>query len=459
MQKAYENLTLLVAAGDHEVLQRLSEVLLTVETRVITATKGHHVLNCLGKENVSVTIIDHKLADMDGLSLVGMLHDKFPEVGVIMTSPTERSELYTKAMQMGAFDVLTPPYSKERVHIILEKLLAWRRLLEQNESLRRQLDEKFGLHRIIGNSMAMQRIYNQIHQMANSRSNLLLLGEPGTGKELVARVIHRLSRRGEKPFVSVNCGPVPEDVVEGEIFGREQNAHPVYAAAFEGKLALAEGGTLYLEEVERLSAMAQQKLLRFLDEQTYERQGGIRSLSADVRIIAAGGGDMDALAEKEAFQRDLYSRLKVATMKLPPLRERQEDLALLVQHFLNEFAQKNETTAPRLSNEAFQAIYTYQWPGNIRELRNHLEGLVVRVNGGVIEFEDLPESIRNAAGPANGIRFRVGEPLVTVERELILATLANVDGNRRQASRLLGIGLRTLFRKINKYRNEGFEVP
>ncbi|MFZ4499833.1 MAG: sigma-54-dependent transcriptional regulator, partial [Burkholderiales bacterium] len=386
--KSMEHLTILIAARDPQQLTQLSQAVISQEYRVITAIKAQHALNCLDKEPVGIALIDHGLADMDGLTLLHIVRDKHPDVGVIMILPHERGEDYTRAIREGAEDVLTPPFAGDKVRALIEKLARRQALVHHNRTLQKQLEERQYLSNIIGMSAGMQRILQQIQQYANARSNILVTGESGSGKELIARAIHHHSKREGKPFVAVNCGAIPPETAESELFGHEAGFYPG-AQRRLGKFELADGGTLFLDEVGELPQSVQVKLLRVIEEQTFERVGGAKAIQVDVRVIASTNADLLERVKQGLFREDLYYRLKVLPIHMPPLRERRDDIPLLIRHFLAESARKNERTPPELQPDAAQALLNYHWPGNVRELRNVVEGLVITAAKAGVTREDL----------------------------------------------------------------------
>ncbi len=365
------------------------------------------------------------------------------------------------AMKRGADDYLTKPVNLDELRTRVAKLIQKVRDRDRREELEERLYGKFV--KLIGNSKAMQDLFRQMELVAAARSNVLIVGESGTGKELVANALHEHSPRHEGRFLPINCAAIPAEILESELFGHEKGAFTGATARKIGKFELADGGTLFLDEIGELPLEMQVKLLRVLEQREFMRVGGTETIRVDIRLVAATNQDLESMVEQGRFRSDLYYRLKVVTLKIPPLRERQGDVRLLANHFLAEFAKENGRESMSFTPEAMAALVGARWVGNVRELRNLVESLVVLAPRDEIRLGDLPEEYRQAAevaaaaetpaekGPEDGQTLTMEE----IERRAILDALEKTGGNRTQAAEMLGIGLRTLQRKIKEYRMAG----
>jgi len=375
------------------------------------------------------------------------------------------------AMKFGAEDYLEKPVNLEvlraRVANLMEKIRLGREVNEYRgiESILRQEGAFEGM---VGRTPAMMEMFRKLQQVAPARSSVLILGESGTGKELVARAIHRLSPRARQTFLPVDCAAIPHEILEAELFGHEKGAFTGAQGRKPGKVEVAHGGTLFLDEIGELPLTLQAKLLRALETQRFMRVGGTEEVRVDVRVLAATNRDLGQMADAGDFRQDLFYRLAVVTLAVPPLRERRDDIPLIAAAFLERFARENDRPIPALTAEAAQVLKRAPWPGNVRELRNLMESIVILHSGAEIGLNQLPEELRRAAtlaAPAasgadvpGSAAALVGRRMEEIEREVILRTLELTAGNRTQAAEMLGIGLRTLQRKIKQYREEGFSV-
>jgi DNA-binding NtrC family response regulator len=323
--------------------------------------------------------------------------------------------------------------------------------LEENVTLHEELEKRYGFENIIGRSAAMQKVFQKVRQVAPTRASVLLVGESGTGKERIANAIHYNSPRRNNRLIALNCGALTTTLLETELFGHEAGAFTDAKRQRIGRFEMADGGTLFLDEITETAPEFQVKLLRVLQEQSFERVGGTQTIQVDVRVIAATNKDIDALVREGKFREDLYYRLNVVKIEIPPLRERLEDIPLLVQVFLDEFAHENNKRGIALTSTAVAALQQYGWPGNVRQLRNAIEGLVVLSTGKAIGLKNLPEEIRASAASRPDVQVAVGTTLAEMERRLILATLEQTEGNRAAAARMLGLGRKTLYRKLRQY--------
>jgi two-component system, NtrC family, response regulator AtoC len=417
-------------------------------------------MNVLEREPIDLLLTDLRLGNDDGMQLIDRaLKMPQPPVCIMMTAYGS-VDTAVEAMKRGAYDFVTKPLNLDKVEMLIARALQSRKLEQENRTLRQQVDERYGLENIIGESAALREVLDTIKQVAPSSASVLIEGESGTGKELAAHAIHNLSRRNKAKFVAVHCAALSPTLLESELFGHERGA---FTGAHErriGRFEQASGGTIFLDEVAEIPSSTQVKLLRVMsEERAFERVGGNQTLRADVRIIAATNKNLETLMREGKFRDDLFFRLNVVRITMPPLRERKEDIPLLVRGFLRHFAKANDKKIVDLTTEAMNALLTYNWPGNVRELRTAIEHGVVMATGPKITLRDLPSAVRQAAEATlpRGISATkaFGEKsspldLHETERKLILQALATTNGNVTAAAKKLGISRRTLHRKINE---------
>jgi DNA-binding NtrC family response regulator len=421
--------------------------------------------------DLELVVTDLKMPGLDGLEVLRRAREIVPDVGVLVITAYGSVETAVGAMKSGAEDYLEKPVNIEilraRATNLVEKVRLGREVSEFLD-VQSILSREGAFDGMVGRTPAMLELYRKIQQVASARSSVLILGESGTGKELVARAIHRHSPRSRATFLPLDCASIPTEILESELFGHERGAFTGAQARKPGKFELADEGTLLLDEIGEMPPTLQSKLLRALETQTFMRVGGTSEVQVDVRVIAATHRDLARLAESGEFRQDLYYRLAVVTLRVPPLRERPEDIPLLAAAFLERFAQENGRPVPRLLPEALQVLKHAPWPGNVRELRNLMESLVILHGGEEIAPQHLPDELRRLAaeaslgeGPAlvpTRQGTLVGRTMDEIEREAILRSLERTGGNRTQAAEMLGIGLRTLQRKIKQYKADGFPV-
>lgn len=361
---------------------------------VIAVDTGDQALNVLETEPVHILISDVESSAIDGLHLMKIALRRSAETGVILMTNPGRAELVVTAMREGAYDVLEQPVLVEKLEAEIEKILERQRIVQENADLQRQLGERYGLGSIIGKSASMQKIRDQILQIADTQATVLIYGESGTGKELVAKALYQNSHRKDRPLVILSCNALSEGVIDSELFGHEKGAFSSAVRARPGRFELADKGTLFLDEVGELTPLIQLKLLRLLQDGEFTRVGGNQHLKADVRLIAATNRNLEEAVAEGQFREDLYYRLKVITLHVPPLRERREDLPLLIEHFMRVFCEREGKGIDRIAPVAFEMLSTYHWPGNIRELENCIEGMIVMTRESVLNMDDVPEYIR-----------------------------------------------------------------
>ena len=433
---------------------------------VFLAENAQTALALLADNPVDVMLSDVRMPGVDGLDLLKDVSMRYPTVVCIMLTAYGSVETAVEAMKRGAKDFLTKPVNLDHLDITLARAIKQRNLESENRELKRQLDSKFGLESIIGSSPAMEEMFDIIRQAAPTQATVLIQGASGTGKELVAQAIHRLSNRSEGPFVAVHCAALNASLLESELFGHEKGSFTGAVAQRKGRFEMANGGTLFLDEISEVEPSVQVKLLRVLEERKFERVGGAETIEVDIRIIAATNRNLRQYVDEGKFREDLYYRLDVVEIRMPPLRDRGNDIAVLSNHFMKEFADRNGRNVSRISPAAAAILQAYSWPGNVRELRNTLEKMVVLAHGDVLTADDVPANIRNEAHQ-NGVAVPVptkvapvsevvvsAESLAEMEKRKILAALDAAGGNRSKAAIALGISRRTLHRKLNEWKHE-----
>jgi two-component system response regulator HydG len=444
---------LLVADDDPGLRESLERTLTREGYRVTLASDGRAALERVQAGGIDLILTDLKMPGLTGLELLRAAKAIAPDVDVILLTAFGTVEEAVKAMKDGAYDFLTKPFRREQLLKLIDKALERRALIEQNKVLRQQLEDLRGKGQVIGASPAFRRMMTLVDQVADSAATVLIQGESGTGKELVARAIHERSPRSHRPFVAVNCAALPETLLESELFGYEKGAFTGAAGRKEGRFELASGGTLFLDEVADLSLVTQPKILRMLQEGEFERLGGTRTLQVDVRIVAATNQNLAEMVKDKRFREDLYYRLNVITVYVPPLRDRPEDIRVLAQHFLRVYAAKNNRALEGFTPEAVERLESYGWPGNVRELENVVERAVV------LGPEELPDEVTGTRkrAPRDAIVELVGTPLADIEQRLLDEALRITGGNKTQTAKLLGIDVRTVARKLD--RREGPDEP
>jgi DNA-binding NtrC family response regulator len=410
---------------------------------------------------VRLAVCDLRMPKMDGLGFLEAVHEREIDLAVMLVTGFGSIESAVEAMRVGADDYLTKPVDLYELRKRVRNLLENRELKEEVTNLRQMLEKRYGFESIIGHSEVMEHLFGKMKMVAPTRSSVLVVGESGTGKELVANALHLNSPRVGERFLAINCGAIPHDILESELFGHERGAFTGAVTRKIGKFEIAHRGTLFFDEISELSPALQVKLLRVLEERQIMRVGGSDLINVDFRLIAATNRALEEMVEAGKFREDLYYRLKVVTLEIPPLRQRYGDLALLAEHFLRGFSAEHGKSEMTLSAAALEAMTRYAWPGNVRQLRNTLESVAIFHPGGEIGAEALPPEIREATQISGG--HAVVQPLIgptrtmgEIERQAILETLERTQGHRAEAARLLEIGLRTLQRKLKDYRDQGF---
>jgi two-component system response regulator AtoC len=425
---------------------------------VYIAEDAKAAMNLLESEHFDVMLTDFRLPNEDGLKLIARAKSLAkPPVCILMTAYGSE-EIAVEAMKRGADDYIAKGRLQiDELEMRIARALRQQNLEVENVALRQQLDSRFGLENIVGESPAMKEIFEVVQQVAPTRATVLITGESGTGKELIAKALHQLSPRAKQPFVTVHCAALAPTLLESELFGHERGA---FTGAHErriGRFEQAQGGTLFLDEIGEIDATIQVKLLRFLGERTFERVGANKTLSADVRLVAATNRNLEEMVKAGKFREDLFFRLRVVEIELPPLRARPGDIPLLAQNFLREFAQENGKPVADFTADALAALMEFSWPGNVRELRTAIEHAVVLSRGERITRRDLPPSVRGG-NPGTETKISEGKGLSVkdAERQLILRALKETDGNRTRAAEKTGMSRRTFHRKLHEYHLEGF---
>ncbi len=445
---------ILVVDDEKNYLVVLDALLSEAGYDVLTAAGGARALAVLEEEEPDLMITDMRMPRLSGLELMAQVKQMHPDLPVIVMTAFGTVENAVEAMKLGAVDYIMKPFENQELLLTVEKALKLRRLVAQNRLLKEDASRGRGFGSIVGDSRPMRQVFELVEKVAATKATVLITGESGTGKELIARAIHQRSPRAEEPFVPVNCMALSETLLESELFGHEKGAFTGAVGRRKGRFELADKGTLFLDEVGEIAPSLQVKLLRVLQERTFERVGGNQPLSVDVRIVAATNRDLARAVASGQFREDLFYRLNVVRLELPPLRERKEDLPALVAHFVRRYAAEVGRTAPGVSPEAMQVIYDYAWPGNVRELENALERAVIMA-GAEIRPHDLPLEVRPAAAevcaPDLPQDMSINQAVEDLERRMILRALEAADGVAAHAAEALGLTKSNLAYKMKKY--------
>jgi DNA-binding NtrC family response regulator len=415
---------------------------------VSEATTGEQALDLIGKTTPDLVIMDQRMPGINGIDALTRIKKEHPRLPVILLTAHGNVESAVKAMKAGAADYLTKPFDLEELKLTVGRALEVGNLVRQVDYLRSELDRDYDISGIVGESPEMKEVLDTVSRVAASDATVMIYGESGTGKELIAKAIHEQSNRRRKAFIQLSCAALPETLLESELFGYEKGAFTGATDSKPGRFELADNGSLFLDEIGDISSAVQVKLLRVLEQQTFERLGSSRTLSVDVRLIGATNRDLPEMVREGEFREDLFYRLNVIPIHMPPLRDRRDDISLLAQHFLSRYAPTKVITPA-----AMRLLENYSWPGNVRELQNSIERATVLCRSDEVTPEDLPDEITR--GPrASGDSFKLppgGISLVEVERGLISQALRQTDGNRTRAARLLGISRHTLLYRLDKY--------
>jgi len=446
--------TILVVDDQETNRVTLERILRRENWAVQQAQDGQAALEKVRENPPDVIVTDLKMPGMNGLELLKAVRTLYPDTEVILMTAYGTVETAVDAMKVGAYDYVTKPLKRSEIVSAVRKALEKKDLVQENKKLRAQLE---GQRNIIGTSAPMRHLLEEVNQVAPSDASVLLVGESGTGKGLIAQGIHKRSHRRERKLITVNCGAIPDGLIESELFGHEKGAFTGANSRKAGRFEIAEGGSLFLDEVTALTPAVQVKLLRVLQDGEYERVGGTETLRTNVRILSATNLNIEKEVAAGNFREDLYYRLNVIQLQLPSLSERNEDIPLLATHFLSFFAEKNGRSITQFSPEAIEALTGHNWPGNVRELQNAGERAVVLARGKHIEVKDLPPAVRQGLGRQRTLSFSVGSPIRNMEKAMILETMRHCSGDRALAASLLGITARTIYRREAEWAQEEAE--
>jgi len=447
---------ILIADDEEPILFGLTELLKEQGYQVSAAHDGKEALDKLTKANFDLLLADLKMPKLDGLQILEAIKKENILTEVIIITGKGSIDTAVEAMKAGAYDYLTKPVEPDRLRTIIPKALEHHQLLVSHKELEQQIRQLTRYEDLIGQSPQMQEVYNLIEAVAYSTANVIITGESGTGKELVARAIHKKSGRSSKPFIAVNCSAFPENILENELFGHEKGAFTGALNEKAGCFEMADQGTLFLDEIGEMSLETQAKILRALEERRFRRLGGKKEIEVDVRVVAATNRNLKQALEEKRLREDLYYRLAVVEIELPPLRDRVEDIPLLISYFLNHFTQKNHKNIKGLTSRCHDILMKYPWHGNVRELRNVIERAVILSSSNKIDVQVLPERILTFSFEMPTIMIPLGTTVEEAEKQLIIRTLEMENQNKTRAADTLGISLKTLHNKLGKYRkNEG----
>jgi DNA-binding NtrC family response regulator len=447
----------ILIVDDEEVLQDVLSSLVREEGHeAISARTGEEALALLEREEIDLVLLDLMLPGLSGMEVLRRIREQDPDLVVVVITAFSSIEGAIDAMKQGAFHYIPKPFKNEEVRLTIRKGLERRQLKAENRALKEQLHGRFGFDRIIGKSKPIQQVFDLIRLAAPSKSNILILGDSGTGKELVAKAIHHNSKRRNGPFVTVNSGSMPADLLESNLFGHVKGSFTGAISNKKGLFELANGGSIFFDEIGNIPLETQAKLLRVIQEKEFMRLGGVEVLKAEVRIIAATNANLEDLVERGAFREDLYYRLNVITIHLPPLRKRAEDIPLIANHFLHTYARENEKPIREISSGAMQLLMDYHWPGNVRELENAVERAVVLSTGAILDVDLLPQTVRQptelqlpiATLPSNGLSLK--DAVSAYERQLIVKALQASGGVQKKAAELLNVKPTTLHEMMKR---------
>ncbi len=456
------NEKILVIEDDLNTLEGLAEILEQEKFSVTKAKNAREALAEVKKSNFDVILIDYLLPDRDGLEVSRIVLDQYPDIKIVMMTAFGSVKNAVEAMKLGIYDYLTKPIDLDELLIVIRRALKEQQLISENIDLRDKLQQTYSFENIIGVSGKMQEVFRKILKVANTDATVLIRGESGTGKELIARAIHYQSSRSEKALVEINCASIPETLLESELFGHEKGAFTGAYKSKKGKFEIAHMGSLFLDEIGELPLGVQAKLLRVLQDGSFTHVGGIENIEVDVRLIAATNKDLEKAMEDGRFREDLYYRLNVIPIFIPPLRERPEDIGPLIDHFVKVYTEKNKRSIKGIIPEARDLLISYHWPGNVRELENALENAIVMSEVDYIQISDLPNYLQSKLSSfpesplvkvikeKKDLGFR--DQLDVCEREIIRQALIEAKGNKTHAAKKLGFSLRTLRNKVQKYQ-------
>jgi len=447
--------TILVIDDEKNIRTGLQAALELDGYEVLLAEDGTTGLSLALNNEVDLVITDLRMPGVSGEDVLRRITTETPGIPVIVLTGHGTVENAVEAMRSGAYDFLTKPLNLDRLSLLVKRALQSRELVLQNRELEQEAEKRKSFEHIIGKSPSMLKLFDVVKRVAPTRASVLITGESGVGKELIANALHNLSTRKDNPIIKVHCAALAENILESELFGHEKGAFTGAVSRKRGRFELAHGGTIFLDEIGEINQSVQIKILRVLQEKMFERVGGEDTIEVDERVITATNRDLEKEIAEGRFREDLFYRLNVVRIHVPPLRERKDDLPLMISAFVKEFAEENGKVIENIDPKARQALYAYDWPGNVRQLRNCIESAVVMTTGTVITLDELPPSIREM-DEIPAITIPVGATMADAEREIILQTLAAQNGNKSKTAEVLGIGRKTLHRKLDEY---GDEVP
>lgn len=442
--------TVLIIDDEENIRNGLAANFELEDYEVKTAANGKDGLDLVAKGDIDLVITDLRMDGISGEEVVKRVTTETPGIPVIVLTGHGSIDAAVEAMKSGAYDFLTKPLNLDQLNLIVKRALENRELSLQHKLLKEEIESSACLEQMIGRSAEMQKVFSMIKKVAPAKASVLITGESGVGKELVANAIHNLSGRKDKAFIKVHCAALSESLLESELFGHEKGAYTGADSMQKGRFELAHGGTIFLDEIGEINQNVQIKILRVLQEKTFERVGGEKSISVDVRIVAATNKNLEEEVKAGRFREDLYYRLNVVHLKVPSLKERKDDLPLLIDSFIKKFAAENEKEIIGIDSKAKAALLKYDWPGNIRQLQNCIESSVVMSNGKQIKLEDLPLSVSEYTGQ-EAISIPMGISLEDAEKIIIMQNLSENKGNKSKTADILGIGRKTLHRKLNEY--------
>ena len=441
---------ILVVDDDNLMREFLDETLRRSKYSVELASTGDEAFKKIKSWEYDVILTDIRMPKMSGMELLKAVKDNSPQAKVMLMTAYGTIENAVEAMKLGAFDYITKPFSADDIELKIKRAIEYNRLEQENRRLLEEVTTKYKFDNIIGKSPQIRKVFEIIDSIADSKSSVLITGESGTGKELIARAIHYNSPRKNQPFVAVNCAVLPENLMESELFGHEKGAFTGAIKKTTGKFELAHQGTLLLDEISEIPPALQAKLLRVLQEREFERVGSGETIQVDVRIISTSNQNLPELIQEGKFREDLYFRLNVLPINIPPLRERKEDIIILAEYFLDKYKKENNRDIKGISEKVFQIFMEYHWPGNVRELENYIERAVVTSKGELLTPEDFPKELLFKADLITP-QFEAGMTIDEAEKALILKTLETCSGNKTKAAKTLGVSVRTLRNKLNEY--------
>lgn len=448
------NRTILVCDDEKNIREGLALAFELEDYNVLKAENGKVAWSLINKNDVDLVITDLRMDEMNGQELLKKVVSTYPNIPVVILTGHGTIETAVNAMRDGAVDFFTKPLDLDRLLLLVKKSLKHKDLIDENIKIKEELaalKESNNYGKMIGNSSQIRKLLETINQVAPTKASVLVTGESGVGKELVADAIHQISNRRNGPFIKVHCAALSESLLESELFGHEKGAFTGAISAKKGRFELANGGTIFLDEIGEINLATQIKILRVLQERQFERVGGEKTITVDVRIVTATNKDLLKEIEKGNFREDLYYRLNVVHVEVPPLRERKEDIPLLMASFLDQINKENNTEIKGFTSDAKAALYKYDWPGNIRELRNCIEASIVMCRNEFVDVKDLPPQITQDH-ESQSMNIEVGLSLAEVEKKVILSTLNSLNGNKSKTAEVLKIGRKTLHRKLEEYK-------